>query len=133
MGQGMSRGRSAMPAYLTQAAERMGQQALGQQAGMVPQALQHLLAASQMPGQMQLGGLGAMAQGRGTMAQRGAMPGALPAMASHPMANQGAMYGLQQMLQPQQRAPTTPMSPAYRPPQPFSLAGMGGPGTGVGY
>jgi hypothetical protein len=101
MGQGMSRGRSAMPAYLTQAAERMGQQALGQQAGMVPQALQHLLAASQMPGQMQLGGLGAMAQGRGTMAQRGAMPGALPAMASHPMANQGAMYGLQQMLQPQ--------------------------------
>jgi len=115
MGQGMSRGRSAMPGYLTQAAERMGQSALAQQAAMVPQALQHLLAASQMPGQMQIAGLGALGQGRGTMVQQGAMPGALPAMASHPMANMAAMYGLQQMLQPQQRAPRA--SPMMSPPR----------------
>lgn len=133
MGQGMSRGRSAMPAYLTQAAERMGQQALGQQAQMVPQALQQLLAAAQMPGQMQLGGMGALGQARGTMVQRGAMPGALPQMGSHPMANMASMSTLQNMLQPQ-RSPSTPMSPGYRPPQqPFSLAGMGGPGTGIGF
>lgn len=133
MGQGMSRGRSAMPAYLAQAAERMGQSALSQQAGMVPQALQDLLRGAGMPGEMQIRGLGALGQARGTTVQRPAMEGFLPALGSHPMANQSAMHGLQQMLQPQQRAPTTPMSPAYRPPQPFSLAGMGGPGTGVGF
>lgn len=77
-GRGMSRGRSALPGYATQAAERLGMDALAQQAGLIPQALQIAQALSGMPAQTFLGGLGQLASARGTMVQRGAQEGLMP-------------------------------------------------------
>lgn len=86
MGQGMSRGRSALPAYLTQATERMGQQALAQQAGLVPQAIEGLFGAAQAPFRATTGAMQGLAGARGGLMQGQPMPGALGAIGSSPQA-----------------------------------------------
>jgi hypothetical protein len=77
-GRGMSRGRSAIPGYATKAAERLGMDALAQQAGLIPQALQIAQGLAGMPSNAFLQGLQQLASARGTMVQRGAMQGLIP-------------------------------------------------------
>ncbi len=77
-GHGMSRGRSAIPGYATQAAERLGMDALAQQAGLIPQALQIAQGLAGMPAQTFLQGLQSLSSARGTMVQREGMQGLIP-------------------------------------------------------
>lgn len=97
-GRGMSRGRSALPGYATQAAERLGMDALAQQAALIPQALQIAQALSGMPAQTFLGGLGQLASARGTMVQRGAMEGLMPYMGRTYMQGQQGQPGQQDWI-----------------------------------
>ncbi len=106
-GRGMSRGRSAIPGYATKAAERLGMDALAQQAGLIPQALQIAQGLAGMPSNAFLQGLQQLVGARGTTFQRPALPGAIPE----------TLMALQQQL--------TPQGQPAQSGQPTDLIGLG--------